>query len=118
MKIVILEGYPVNPGDLSWECLKEFGEVQVYESTSLTDTQEAIQRIGDAEIVFTNKVPITRAVMDACSNLKFVAVLATNFRLEQASITALVMGPLLVKTISASPIRWIASCVSVRLVLS
>lgn len=79
MKIVILEGYPVNPGDLSWDCLKDLGELTVYESSSLTDMQQTVERIGDADIVFTNKVPITREVMDACPNLKFIAVLATGY---------------------------------------
>lgn len=81
MKIVILEGYTVNPGDLSWEALKEFGEVTVYNRTSLTDEQESIDRIGDAEIVFTNKTPITKRIIDACPNIKFISVLATGYNI-------------------------------------
>ena len=65
MKIVVLDGYTENPGDLSWEGLEQLGELTVYDRTSLTDEQETIDRIGDAEIVFTNKTPISRAVLDA-----------------------------------------------------
>lgn len=79
MKIVILESYPVNPGDLSWECLKSLGELVVYESTPLHDEAETIRRIGDADIVLDNKVPITKTVIDGCPNLKFIAVLATGY---------------------------------------
>jgi glycerate dehydrogenase len=79
MKIVVLDGYTENPGDLSWDGLKAFGDLTVYDRSSLTDPQDAIDRIGDAEIVFTNKTPITRQVLDACPNVKFIAVLATGY---------------------------------------
>ena len=79
MKIVILDGYTENPGDLSWEGLSALGELTVYDRTSLTDESEAIERIGDADIVITNKTPISRAVMDACPNIKFIAMLATGY---------------------------------------
>ena len=79
MKIVILEGYAVNPGDLSWERLEQLGDVTVYDRTSLTDEQEAIDRIGDAEIVFINKTPITKRIIDASPNLKMISLLATGF---------------------------------------
>ena len=79
MKIVILESYPVNPGDLSWDCLKKFGELTIYERTDLQNPQETIRRIGDAEIVLTNKVPITKEIMDACPRLKLIAVVATGY---------------------------------------
>ena len=58
MKIVVLDGYTENPGDLSWDGLKTLGELTVYDRTSLTDPKEVIERIGDAEIVLTNKTPI------------------------------------------------------------
>ena len=70
MKIVVLDGYTENPGDLSWEELGCLGQLTVYDRTSLTDEQEAIARIGDADIVFTNKTPVTGTVIDACPNLK------------------------------------------------
>ena len=79
MKIVILDGYVENPGDLSWDGLAALGELTVYDRTSLTDEQEIIDRIGDAEIVFTNKTPISRHVIDACPNLKFISMLATGY---------------------------------------
>jgi len=79
MKIVILDGYTENPGDLSWEELGKLGDLTVYDRTSLTDENEAIARIGDAEIVFTNKTPITKRVIDACPNMKFISLLATGY---------------------------------------
>ena len=79
MKIVVLEGYAVNPGDLSWDGLARLGDLTVYDRTSLTDEQESIDRIGDAEIVFTNKTPITRAIIDACPNIKMISLLATGY---------------------------------------
>ena len=81
MKIVILDGYTENPGDLSWESIAQQGELTVYDRTSLTDEAEIISRIGDAEVVFTNKTPISAAVMDACPNLKFISVLATGYNI-------------------------------------
>lgn len=79
MKIVVLDGYTENPGDLSWAQLEELGELTVYDRTSLTDEQEAIARIGDAEVVFTNKTPITRAVIDACPGIRMISLLATGY---------------------------------------
>ena len=79
MKIVVLDGYTENPGDLSWEALGALGELTVYDRTSLTDQQEVIDRIGDAEIVITNKTPISKQVFDACPGMKYIAVLATGY---------------------------------------
>lgn len=79
MKIVILDGYTENPGDLSWGGIEALGDLTVYDRTSLTDEAETIARIADAEIVITNKTPITRSVMNACPNIKFIAVLATGY---------------------------------------
>ncbi len=79
MKIVVLDGYTLNPGDLSWESLENLGECKIYARTSLTDEAEIINRIGDAEIIITNKTPITRNVFDACKNIKYVGVLATGY---------------------------------------
>ena len=73
MKIVVLDGYTENPGDLSWAGLEALGELTVYDRTSLTDEEEVIQRIGDAEMVFTNKTPITRQVIDVCPSIRFIA---------------------------------------------
>ncbi len=79
MKIVVLDGYTENPGDLSWEGLSVFGSLTVYDRTPTGDTNEIIRRIGDAEAVYTNKTPVSRAVMDACPNIRFIGVLATGY---------------------------------------
>jgi len=79
VKIVVLDGHTENPGDLSWEGIEKFGELKVYDRTSLTDPKEAIARIGDAEAVFTNKTPLTAEVFNACPSIKFVGVLATGY---------------------------------------
>jgi len=79
VKIVVLDGHTENPGDLSWEGLEKFGELKVYDRTSLTEPKEAIARIGDAEAVFTNKTPLTAEVFNACPSIKFVGVLATGY---------------------------------------
>ncbi|MCQ2565491.1 MAG: D-2-hydroxyacid dehydrogenase [Clostridia bacterium] len=79
MKIVILDGYTENPGDLSWAEIEKYGELTVYDRTSLTDESQVIERIGDAELVFTNKTPISAKVIDACPNMKFIGVLATGY---------------------------------------
>lgn len=79
MKIVVLDGYTENPGDLSWADLEKLGELTVYDRTSLNDVKEVIERIGDAEAVYTNKTPMPKEVFETCSNLKFVGVLATGY---------------------------------------
>ena len=76
MKIVILEGNAVNPGDLSWEPLKQFGQLTVYERTAPAD---AAARIGDAEIVLINKTPITAELLDACPSVRLICVQATGY---------------------------------------
>ena len=79
MKIVILDGYTENPGNLSWDGVSQYGELTVYDRTSLTDENEIQSRIGDAEVVFTNKTPMSKATIDKAPNLKFVVVLATGY---------------------------------------
>lgn len=79
MKIVVLDGYTENPGDLSWAELERFGEVTVYDRTSYTDAPVIAERIGDAEIVVINKTPISRETIDKCPNIKLIAVLATGY---------------------------------------
>lgn len=79
MRMVVLDGYTENPGDLSWEELGKLGELTVYDRTSLEEEKEVIERIGDAEIVITNKTPVTRKVMDSCPKIKLIAVLATGY---------------------------------------
>lgn len=79
MKIVVLDGYTENPGDLSWEPLQKLGELTVYDRISYADDPMIAAEIGDAEIVVTNKTPITKGTLDACKNIKAIAVLATGY---------------------------------------
>lgn len=81
MKIVVLDGFTLNPGDLDWKGLEAIGKCTIYDRTSLIDVQEAIDRIGDAEVVFTNKTPMSKALFEACPNIKFVGVLATGYNI-------------------------------------
>ena len=76
MKIVILDGFVVNPGDLSWDYLREFGEVTVYDRSV---GEDVISRIGDAQIIMTNKTPLTEEIIATCSQLKLICVLATGY---------------------------------------
>lgn len=78
MKIVVVDGYTENPGDLSWQPLEELGELTVYEHFS-PDEEEIIRRIGDAEIVIDNDAKITRRVLEACPNIRFIAMFATGY---------------------------------------
>jgi len=76
MKIVILDGFTENPGDLSWDGFAALGELTVYDHTP---ADEIISRIGDAEIVITNKTPITAQTFGACPQIRYVGVLATGY---------------------------------------
>ena len=78
MKIVVLDGFTLNPGDLSWEVLRNLGELIIYDRTEI-DTDKVIQAIGTAEIVFTNKTPISKKVLNNLPNLKYIGVLATGY---------------------------------------
>ena len=79
MKIVVLDGYTEIPGDISWAPLEALGDVTVYDRTSYAESPLIAERIGAAEIAVTNKTPLTRAVIDACPNLRAIAVLATGY---------------------------------------
>ncbi|HHY81178.1 MAG TPA: D-2-hydroxyacid dehydrogenase [Clostridiales bacterium] len=76
MKIVVLDGYTLNPGDLTWKGLEELGELKVYDRTP---KDKIIERIGDAEIVFTNKTPLDRETFEKVPHVKYVGVLATGY---------------------------------------
>lgn len=78
MKIVILDAYAANPGDLSWDEFAALGELTVYDRTAQED---AAARIGDAEVVFINKVRLTDVIFAACPNLKLVSILATGYNI-------------------------------------
>lgn len=78
MKIVILDGYTINPGDLSWSRLEAYGKLTVYERTP----KELIaERIGNAEIVMTSKCVLTSEIMNGCPNLKWIGILATGINM-------------------------------------
>ena len=78
MKIVLLDSEALNPGDLSWAPLENLGELTVYPQGS-TDPEEVIRRIGDAEIVLTNKTPVGRVIFERCPNMKLLSVVATGY---------------------------------------
>ena len=80
-KIVILDGYTENPGDLDWGALAEMGELKVYDRTSYEESDLIAERIGDADIVIVNKTPVSRATIDKCPNLKAITVLATGYNI-------------------------------------
>ena len=76
MKLVILDGHAVNPGDLSWTFFYNHADVTVYERTPSSLVAE---RIGDADAIFLNKINITKEILDKCPNLKYIGVLATGY---------------------------------------
>lgn len=88
-KIVVLDGHASNPGDLSWDGLKAFGELTVYERTP---EDQVLERIGDADIVLTNKVPFKADRISKLPHVKYIGVLATGYNIidtqaaEQAGI--------------------------------
>ena len=79
MKIVVLDGYTENPGDLSWAELEKLGQLTVYDRTAYGESPLIAQRIGDAEVIVTNKTPISQQTLEQCPNLKLIAVLATGY---------------------------------------
>lgn len=86
MKIVVLDGKGLNPGDLSYDCLKQFGGLTVYDKTS--SLEETIAHIGSSEIVLTNKTPITEAVLAACPSIRYVGVQATGYNVVDCKACA------------------------------
>ncbi len=85
MKTVILDGYTENPGDLSWEGFGRFGEFEVYERTK---NEDIVSRIGDAQVVYTNKTPITEDILEACPNIRFIGTLATGYNVIDTDAAA------------------------------
>ena len=78
MKMVVLDGYTLNPGDLTWKGFEQFGDLKVYKRTNFS-TQQVIDAIGTAEVVFTNKVPLPKEVLMQVPHLKYIGVLATGY---------------------------------------
>ena len=84
MKIVITDGFAVNPGDLSWDIFKKYGEVEIYTDTP---NELAAQRIGDADIAIINKTVINEALLQQCPNLKLICVAATGYNVVDLEAT-------------------------------
>ena len=84
MKIVVLDGYALNPGDLSWEALKEIGEVTVYERTA---ESKVVERSLGADALFSNKTPLRRAALERLPELRYVGVLATGYNIVDTDYT-------------------------------
>lgn len=83
MKIVVLDGYALNPGDLSWHTLEEIGEVVVYDRTS---PDQILDRSAGADVLFTNKTPVREAVIRQLQDLKFIGVLATGYNIIDVKV--------------------------------
>ncbi|MBR2672733.1 MAG: D-2-hydroxyacid dehydrogenase [Oscillospiraceae bacterium] len=81
MKIVVLDGYTENPGDLSWDKLAALGELTVNDRVSYAESPEIAEKLGDCDIAVTNKTPISRETIDKCPNLKFITVMATGYNI-------------------------------------
>ncbi|MEO7046278.1 MAG: D-2-hydroxyacid dehydrogenase [Ferruginibacter sp.] len=78
MKIVVLDAYALNPGDLSWSQLEALGETDIYERSSATETP---QRIADADIVLTNKALLTEDIINNAARLQYIGVMATGYNI-------------------------------------
>lgn len=76
MKIVVLDGYAANPGDLSWDIFKDIAELTIYDRTP---PEKVAERIGNADGIFINKIDITKEIIAQCPNLKYVGVMATGY---------------------------------------
>ncbi len=85
MKIVVLDGYTLNPGDQTWDGFSALGEFNCYDRTN---PEDVISRIGDAEAVITNKTLITKEVISACSSIRYIGVLATGFNVVDTAAAA------------------------------
>ena len=88
MKIVVLDGCVENPGDLTWEPLEELGDVTIYDRTSYAEADIIAERISDADIVLTNKTPISRQTIDKCPNIKLIATLSTGYNIVDYNYAA------------------------------
>ena len=84
MKIVVLDGYTENPGDISWGPIEALGEVTVYDRTAYEESPLIAERIGDADVIVINKTPISKETMDKCPNLKAIEVLIMSASLLSA----------------------------------
>ena len=86
MKIVVLDGYTLNPGDLSWGKLEALGELTVYDRTEFSN-EVIVDAIGNAEVIFTNKTPLPKEVLERTPSLKYIGVLATGYNVVDVQAT-------------------------------
>jgi len=80
MKIVVLDGYTLNPGDLNWDGIRQYGDLTVHDRTGFSP-DNVIKTIGDADIVFTNKTPLPKSVLERSPSVKYIGVLATGYNI-------------------------------------
>ncbi len=83
LKIVVLDGYTLNPGDLSWDGIRQLGELVVYDRTP---SEKTIERIGDADIILTNKVLLTKEILMQTPSVKYIGVIATGYNVVDIEI--------------------------------
>ncbi len=87
MKIVVLDGYTLNPGDLTWSALEHLGTVTVYDRTAYT-TEAIVEHIGSATVVFTNKTPLSAEVLSKTPSVTYIGVLATGYNVVDTAYAA------------------------------
>lgn len=85
MNIVVLDGYTLNPGDLNWDAIANYGNLTVFDRTAY-NSEAIIEAIGDAQIVYTNKTPLTKEVLENVPNVKFIGVLATGYNVVDIDV--------------------------------
>jgi len=85
MKIVVLDGNTLNPGDLNWDGVKQFGELTVHDRTGFAP-ENVIKTIGDADVIFTNKTPLPKAVLENVPSVKYIGVLATGYNVVDTEV--------------------------------
>lgn len=85
MRIVVLDAYAANPGDISWDYLHSLGDATIYDRTP---PELVVGRIGDAEIVIINKIMFTKNILDMCPNLKYIGIMATGFNIVDLTAAA------------------------------
>lgn len=106
MKIVILDGYTTNPGDLSWDFLNEFGTYTVYDRTP---KEKIVERAAGCDIIITNKTPIDAETIAALPELKFITLLSTGFNVVDVDLRAKEVYRSLM-CLATAPRRWLSSC--------
>ena len=83
MKIVVLDGYTLNPGDLSWNNLKQLGDVEIYDRTP---ADKILERSKDAQVLLTNKTPLESQVLEQLHSLKYIGVTATGYNIVSTEV--------------------------------